>query len=67
MNESWRGEFEAFDEDWSHRARKRLASADGVRATYYAAGYRAGSNAIDALRGENDRLKAALALYMRDE
>jgi len=44
----WRSEFAAFDADWSERNDRRKSSDGGVRETYYAAGYRAGSNDVNA-------------------
>lgn len=60
--EPWRGEFTAFDEDWSHTQRRHLASTGGVRETYYSAGYRAGVN--DANADLLAALEATLTSYL---
>lgn len=42
-DEMWRAGFAAFDAAWTREHYHRRASDGGVRATFYAAGFRAGS------------------------
>lgn len=44
MAETWRSEFDAFDQDQCEQTSRRRASLGGVRETYFAAGYQIGVN-----------------------
>ena len=58
MSEAWRESFRAFDDDWAMKRNRRRASLDGVRETYYEAGYTA---AAESLEAETARLRERVA------
>lgn len=56
----WRSAFKAFDEAWSLESGHRRASRDGVRETFYEAGYLIGVG-VGRCDAENARLRERVA------
>lgn len=65
MAETWRSEFDAFDQDQCEETSRRRARPRGLRETYFAAGYQIGVNDTKAqplLAAAPDLLAAVSAL-----